>query len=96
MQKENIQKNTLAKDSQEKKITLLLAIFYFVCAKKYALSHIFTISTTNIIIPINLVNVTIASNGFTIINTPNIAINIEDTNNNPHLSANADFKLIAN
>ena len=53
-------------------------------------------STTIIIIPINLVNVNIASNGFTIINTPNIAINIEDTNNNPHLSANADFKLIAN
>lgn len=96
MQKENIQKNTLAKDSQEKKITLLLAIFYFVCAKKYALSHIFTISTTNIIIPINLVNVTIASNGFTIINTPNIAINIEETNSNPHLSATADFRLIAN
>ena len=56
----------------------------------------FTISTTSIIIPINLVNVRIASNGFTIINTPNIAINIEDTNNNPHLSATAYFRLIAN
>ena len=56
----------------------------------------FTISTTSIIIPINFVNARITSNGFTIINTPNIAINIEDTNNNPHLSATADFRLIAN
>ena len=55
----------------------------------------FTISTTSIIIPINFVNARITSNGFTIINTPNIAINIEDTNNNPLLSATADFRLIA-
>ena len=44
----------------------------------------------------NLVNVTIASNGFAIIKIPSIHINIEDTNNNPHFSAIVDFKFIAN
>ena len=55
-----------------------------------------TASTITIIIPMNLVNVNIASNGFTIIKIPNMHINIDDTNSYPHFSARADFKFIAN
>ena len=69
---------------------------YFTFTKKYILSNISITSAIKIIIPTNLVNVKIAVNGLTIIKIPNIHINIDVANIQPHFSVAIDFKLIAN
>ena len=73
-----------------------MPFIYFTLDKKYMLSNTSTTSDIKIIIPINLVNATIASNGFIITKTPNTHIIMDETSINSHFSADADFKLIAN